>query len=121
MYRLIAAVAALGLILSTGQAALAVEVANAPAQQAPEIRPFTSAHFAMSGSVKVDGITVDVLGEGDLAVPDRQRSSFKFGPFTDTNEHCNVFAFYYPAQGLSEATYCVKKDGVETTTVRSSP
>lgn len=82
MYRLIAAVAALALILSTGPVALAVEVANAPAQQAPEIRPFTSAHFGMSGTVKVDGITVDVLGEGDLAVPDRQRSSFKFGPFT---------------------------------------
>jgi hypothetical protein len=82
MYRLIAAVAALALILSTGPVALAVEVANAPAQQAPDIRPFTSAHFGMSGTVKVDGITVDVLGEGDLAVPDRQRSSFKFGPFT---------------------------------------
>jgi hypothetical protein len=48
-------------------------------------------------------------------------TDFEFGPFTDANEHCNLFAFYYPAQGRSEATYCVKKDGVETTTVRSSP
>jgi hypothetical protein len=45
---------------------------------------------------------------------------FEFGPFTDTNEHCNLFAFYYPALGRNEATYCVKKDGVQTTTVRSS-
>jgi hypothetical protein len=45
---------------------------------------------------------------------------FAFGAFTDTNEHCNVFAFYYPAQGRNEATYCVKQDGVQTTTVRSS-
>lgn len=47
-------------------------------------------------------------------------TDFEFGPFTDTNEHCNLFAFYYPAQGRNEATYCVKKDGVETTTVRSA-
>jgi hypothetical protein len=45
---------------------------------------------------------------------------FEFGPFTDTNEHCNLFAFYYPAQGRSEATYCVREDGVDTTTVRST-
>lgn len=82
MYRLMAAVVALTLAFSTVPAALAAEVAGAPTAQAPDIRPFTSAHFAMSGTVKVDGITVDVLGEGDLAVPDRQRSSFKFGPFT---------------------------------------
>ncbi len=47
--------------------------------------------------------------------------TFEFGPFTDTNEHCNLFAFYYPAQGLNEATYCVKDNGVSTTTVRTSP
>jgi len=47
-------------------------------------------------------------------------NDYEFGPFTDTNEHCNFFAFYYPAAGRHEATYCVKKDGVNTTTVRSS-
>ena len=47
-------------------------------------------------------------------------NDYEFGPFTDTNEHCNFFAFYYPAAGRNEATYCVKKDGVNTTTVRSS-
>ncbi|MBM4267673.1 MAG: hypothetical protein FJ144_13845 [Deltaproteobacteria bacterium] len=46
-------------------------------------------------------------------------TDFKFGPFTDTNEHCNFFAFYYPAQGKHEATYCVTSDGVQTTTVRA--
>src|SRR5439155_22156324 len=63
--------------------ALAAEVAeSAPSGQSPEIRPFSSAHFGLVGTVKIDGVTVDVLGEGDLAPPDRQKSSFKFGPFT---------------------------------------
>jgi hypothetical protein len=44
---------------------------------------------------------------------------YKFGPFTDTNEHCNLFAFYYPTDGLHESITCVKKDGVNTTTVRA--
>jgi hypothetical protein len=82
MQRLIAAVVALTLFLSAGPVALAAEAAGAPLGQAPEIKPFTSAHFAMAGTVKLDGVTVDILGEGDLSVPDRQKSSFKFGPFT---------------------------------------
>lgn len=44
---------------------------------------------------------------------------YKFGPFTKTNEHCNVFAFYYPTQTQNEATTCVTKDGVSTTRVRA--
>jgi hypothetical protein len=48
-------------------------------------------------------------------------NDYEFGPFTDTNEHCNLFAFYYPALGQNEATYCVKEDGVSTTTVRTTP
>ena len=44
---------------------------------------------------------------------------YKFGPFTDTNEHCNVFAFYYPTQSRNEAITCVTADGVSTTTVRA--
>lgn len=47
-------------------------------------------------------------------------SDFEFGPFTDTNEHCNLFAFYYPAMGRNEATYCVKENGIQTTTVRTA-
>jgi len=43
---------------------------------------------------------------------------FKFGPFTDTNEHCNWFGFYYPTHSLNEAITCVKQNGVSTTTVR---
>lgn len=43
---------------------------------------------------------------------------FTFGPFTDTNEHCNVFAFYYPTQSPTEAITCVTKDGVSVTAVR---
>jgi hypothetical protein len=82
MHRLIAVLVALALLLGGGPAAQAAEVAEAPGEQAPDVRPFSSAHFGLSGTVKVDGITVDILGEGDLAPPDRQRSSFKFGPFT---------------------------------------
>lgn len=47
-------------------------------------------------------------------------TDFKFGPFTDTNEHCNWFGLYYPADSTDEFITCVKKDGVATTTVRSS-
>jgi hypothetical protein len=43
---------------------------------------------------------------------------YKFGPFTDTNEHCNFFAFYYPTATPHEFITCVTKDGVDTTTVR---
>lgn len=50
--------------------------------QVPDVRPFRTAHFGLAGSAKYDGITVDILGEGDLGLPDRQRSSFKFGPIT---------------------------------------
>src|SRR5581483_5864079 len=83
MHRLFAATVALALFLGVGRAAFAAETAeSAPSEQTPEIQPFSSAHFGMVGTVKVDGVTVDVLGEGDLAMPDRQKSSFKFGPFT---------------------------------------
>lgn len=44
---------------------------------------------------------------------------YRFGPFTDTNEHCNLFAFYYPTESLHESVTCVRKDGVDTTTVRA--
>ena len=45
-------------------------------------------------------------------------NDFKFGPFTDTNEHCNWFGFYYPTETLNEAITCVKLNGVSATTVR---
>ena len=44
--------------------------------------------------------------------------TFTFGPFTDNNEHCNLFAFYYPTDTPDEFTTCVQMDGVVTTTVR---
>jgi hypothetical protein len=82
MHRLIAAVVALTLLVGAGPVAHAADALEAPPAQAPDIRSFTSAHFGLSGNVKMDGVTVDILGEGDLAVPDKQRSAFKFGPFT---------------------------------------
>ncbi len=47
-------------------------------------------------------------------------NDFAFGPFTDTNEHCNWFGFYYPTSTPDESMTCVKKDGVAVTTVHSS-
>jgi hypothetical protein len=44
---------------------------------------------------------------------------YTFGPFTDTNEHCNLFAFYYPTDTPHESITCITTDGVDTTTVRS--
>ena len=43
--------------------------------------------------------------------------TFTFGPFTDRNEHCNLFAFYYPAAGDQEFMTCVQKDNVVTVNV----
>ena len=47
-------------------------------------------------------------------------NDYKFGPFTDTNEHCNWFGFYYPTASPDESMTCVKNMGVSTTTVRTS-
>jgi hypothetical protein len=44
---------------------------------------------------------------------------FTFGPFTDQNEHCNLFGFYYPSAGESEFTTCVREGGVATVAVTS--
>ena len=43
--------------------------------------------------------------------------TFTFGPFTDRNEHCNLFGFYYPALGKEEFMTCVQKDHVVTVNV----
>jgi hypothetical protein len=45
--------------------------------------------------------------------------TYTFGPFTDRNEHCNVFAFYYPTIGTDEFMTCVQKDQVVTVNVRN--
>ena len=42
--------------------------------------------------------------------------TFTFGPFTDKNEHCNMFAFYYPTNTPQEDLTCVQKDGTVTVT-----
>jgi hypothetical protein len=43
---------------------------------------------------------------------------FTFGPFTDKNEHCNLFAFYYPTEGDHEFLTCVQENGAVTVNVR---
>ena len=44
---------------------------------------------------------------------------FKFGPFTDHNEHCNLFGFYYPSVGENEFMTCVQKANVVTVNVKN--
>ena len=46
--------------------------------------------------------------------------TYTFGPFTDRNEHCNLFAFYYPTSTPDEFTTCVQQNGTVTTTVRGN-
>jgi Copper type II ascorbate-dependent monooxygenase, C-terminal domain len=46
-------------------------------------------------------------------------NEFTFGPFTDKNEHCNLFGFYYPTLGEQEFMTCVQKDSVVTVNVRN--
>src|SRR5262249_46910267 len=41
--------------------------------------------------------------------------TYTFGPFTDNNEHCNLFAFYYPTEGTHETITCVQQHGIVTT------
>ena len=41
---------------------------------------------------------------------------YPFGPFTDANEHCNFFAFYYPTGTPNEWITCVTKGRISATT-----
>jgi hypothetical protein len=43
--------------------------------------------------------------------------TYRFGPFTAENEHCNLFAFYYPTASPDEDITCVQQDGVVTATL----
>jgi hypothetical protein len=45
-------------------------------------------------------------------------AEYRFGPFTDDNEHCNLFGFYYPAEGRREFMTCVQKEGEVSVQVR---
>jgi len=87
MRRLLALALACSLVLSFAHPALtAVAFAEAPdeapLEQAPNVRPYTSAHYDLSGTVKYEGVTIDILGEGDIQLPDKVRGTYKFGPFT---------------------------------------
>ena len=46
--------------------------------------------------------------------------TFKFGPFTDDNEHCNLFMFYYPSETTHEFMTCVQKDTVTQVVVHGN-
>lgn len=45
--------------------------------------------------------------------------AFAFGPFTDRNEHCNLFGFYYPTVGEQEFMTCVQTEGTTVVEVTS--
>src|SRR5262249_21188224 len=36
--------------------------------------------------------------------------TYKFGPNTEKNEHCNLFGFYYPTENPLEAIDCVHRE-----------
>ena len=79
----LATLVAVGIVVGwAAPAAASRPIADRSIQQIPGVRPFQSAHFALAGTVKLDGVTIDVLGEGDLIPPDKQQAAFKFGPFT---------------------------------------
>lgn len=82
--RQIAAVAVCAALLVTvgGPSALAKQPLPPKGAGGPEIQPFNTARFDLRGFVKVDGITVDLSGEGLLAPPDRSSGTFKLGPIT---------------------------------------
>ncbi len=67
--------------------------------------------FSAAGAPVVQGLqwTCTYVNNDDV--------EYKFGPFTDKNEHCNLFAFYYPTNGTHETITCVQQGGVATTTV----
>jgi hypothetical protein len=39
----------------------------------------------------------------------RDRVTYEFGPYTEENEHCNLFGFYYPTATPQEAIDCVHR------------
>lgn len=45
---------------------------------------------------------------------------FSFGPSTAENEHCFLFAFYYPAAVANESIVCLRKHDVARTLIRDS-
>src|SRR5262245_39781675 len=51
------------------------------------------------------------------AYENNDAATYTFGPFTDNNEHCNLFAFYYPTLGNHETMTCVQEHGIVTTVV----
>ena len=73
------------LTLALGGFAVPMTLAG-PADQkggdAPDIAAFRSAKFNLTGFFKVDGITVDVSGQGSLAPPEKSAGTYKFGPIT---------------------------------------
>jgi hypothetical protein len=70
--------------------------------------------FATNETPTVHGIEWTCTYEN----PDQR--TYTFGPFTDENEHCNLFAFYYPTDFPHEVITCVQEQGIATTTVRGN-
>ena len=55
----------------------------------------------------------------DVPLRERHRQDYTFGPFTDRNEHCNLFGFYYPTAGESEFMTCVQKESIVVVNVKN--
>lgn len=66
-----------------------------------------------------DGEVANIPGlEWTCTYDNQTDQTFEFGPFTDRNEHCNLFAFYYPSFGKNEFMSCVQLEQQVTVTVR---
>lgn len=72
----------------------------------------TFRRFAAGEQANIPGIEWTCTYQNDTD------TDFTFGPFTDANEHCNLFAFYYPTLSKQEFMTCVQQDSQVTVTVR---
>lgn len=72
----------------------------------------TFRRYAAGEQAQIPGIEWTCTYENDTD------TDFTFGPFTDANEHCNLFAFYYPTFSKQEFMTCVQQDSQVTVTVR---
>lgn len=62
--------------------AAALVVASSPTGQVLDARSFRTARFGLAGTIRYDGVSVDISGDGQLQVPNQLDGSFKVGPLT---------------------------------------
>lgn len=81
-WQFVAIVATVIAVMTAAPSTLLAVPADQKGSSGPDIAAFQSAQFDLKGFIKVDGITVDVSGQGSLAPPDRSSGTYKIGPIT---------------------------------------